>query len=307
VKSRTATGGFVLLALIWGSLFVFIELGLPHIPPVLFAALRHDIAAVLTIGYAAFVSDRWLPRGRADWWFVAVGAVFFVGLYNGFLFLGQEEVTGGMAAILVAMNPVLAALFSWVLLPHRRLAGPGIVGLFLGFSGVALVARPDLSGPLQGTSLGAALVLLSTACLAFGSVLVERASSDLSTEGFVAWSNVFGAVLLHGLSVGLPGESLGQVEPTVTAVVALVYLGVVGSGVSAVVYFLLLDELGAVEINLVSYAAPIFTAVLGWLILDESLSPLSIIGFTGIFAGFALIKRRELWAELRSLSTTLSR
>jgi drug/metabolite transporter (DMT)-like permease len=294
---------FVLLALIWGSLFIFIELGLPYIPPVLFAALRHDIAAVFTVAYAASVTSYWYPRNRADWWLVALGAVFFVGLYNGFLFMGQEGVTGGMAAILVAMNPIFAALFGWLLIPHSRLAGPGIVGLVLGFVGVSLVARPDFSAPFQSESIGAALVLLSTLCLAFGSVLVERAESDLSTEGFVAWSNVFGAVFLHAISFGLPGESLAQAEFSGVALGSLLYLAIVGSAVSAVLYFVLLDELGAVEINLVSYAAPIFTAILGWFVLEETLTLLSIAGFICIFAGFALIKRRELRTELRNISS----
>ncbi|WP_340101814.1 DMT family transporter [Salinibaculum salinum] len=303
MKPRTVSVLFVLLALIWGSLFIFIEIGLPYIPPVLFAALRHDLAAVITLGYAASVSAQWVPRSREDWWLVALGAVFFVGLYNGLLFIGQQGITGGMAAILVAMNPILAAFFAWLLISQRRLALPGIVGLFLGFVGVALVARPDLSAPFQSESLGSLLVLLSTACLAFGSVLVERAGSDLSTESFVAWSNVLGALFLHGISFGLPTESFAQIEVSMTALGALLYLAVIGSGVSAILYFVLLDELGAVEINLVSYAAPIFTAILGWLILDETLSPTSIIGFLIIFTGFALIKRRELRLELRKLST----
>ena len=305
MNSRTISLLFVLLALVWGSLFVFIEIGLPYIPPVLFAALRHDIAAVLTVGYAAAVSTRWRPRNRSDWVLVTLGAVFFVGLYNGFLFIGQQDVTGGIAAILVATNPVLAALFSWLLIPNSRLSTVGLVGLALGLAGVSLVARPDLSGPLQSDSLGALLVVLSTACLAFGSVLVERVESELSTEGFVAWSNVFGALFLHALSFGLPGESLAQVELTGESLGALLYLGIVGSGVSAILYFQLLDELGAVEINLVSYAAPIFTAILGWLLLNETLSPLSIVGFLSIFLGFALIKRRELRAELRSLAAAV--
>jgi drug/metabolite transporter (DMT)-like permease len=301
MNSRTVSVLFVLLAAIWGSLFIFIEIGLRDIPPVLFAALRHDIAAVVTVGYAAVVTARWYPRNRGDWWLVALGAVFFVGLYNGLLFIGQQDVTGGMAAILVAMNPILAALFGWLLIPKSRLAGPGIVGLVLGFCGVALVARPDLSAPLESESLGALLVLLSTACLAFGSVLVERAGSDLSTEGFVAWSNVFGAVFLHAISFALPTESVAQFDITVSAVGTLLYLALVGSGLSAILYFLLLDELGAVEINLVSYAAPIFTAILGWLVLDESLDPLSIAGFLTIFLGFVLIKRKELLSETQKL------
>lgn len=293
---------FVLLAFIWGSLFVFIEIGLPYIPPVLFAALRQDIAAVLTLGYAAAAASHWRPRNRADWWLVSLGALFFVGLYNALLFIGQQSVTGGIASILVAMNPILAALFGWILIPDDRLSFPGIVGLGLGFVGVALVARPDFSGPLQNESLGALLVLLSTACLAFGSVLIQRADSELSTEGFVAWSNVIGALLLHVVSIGLPSESLTQAAFTPEAIGSLLYLAVVGSGISAILYFTLLDELGAVEINLVSYAAPIFTAILGWFLLGEVLDPLSAGGFVSIFAGFALIKRRELRAELRNIS-----
>ncbi|MBZ6496966.1 DMT family transporter [Natrinema longum] len=295
---------FVLLALIWGSLFIFIELGLPYIPPVLFAALRHDLAAVITLIYAVYASTQWLPRGREDWWLVALGAVFFVGLYNGFLFVGQQGVTGGMAAILVAMNPILAALFGWVLIPQHRLTLTGIGGLLLGFVEVSLVTRPDFSAPLQSESLGALLVLLATACLAFGSVLVERASSSLSTKSFVAWSNVLGALFLHGISFGLPSESFTQVNVTVAGLGALLYLAVIGSGASAILYFVLLDELGAVEINLVSYAAPIFTAILAWLILSEALDPLSIIGFVIIFTGFALIKRRELRMEFRKILST---
>jgi len=304
VKPRTVSTLFVLLALIWGSLFIFIEIGLPYIPPVLFAALRHDLAAVITLIYAAYVSTQVIPRGREDWWLVALGAVFFVGLYNGLLFVGQQGITGGMAAILVAMNPILAALFGWVLIPQRRLTLPSIGGLLLGFVGVSLVTRPDFSAPLQSESLGALLVLLSTACLAFGSVLVERASSDLSTETFVAWSNVLGALFLHGISFGLPSESFAQVDVTIASLSALLYLAVIGSGASAIFYFILLNELGAVEINLVSYAAPIFTAILGWLLLSEALSPLSIIGFVIIFTGFTIIKRRKLRIELRKFLST---
>ncbi|MFC4542446.1 DMT family transporter [Halosolutus amylolyticus] len=293
---------FVALAFIWGSLFVFIKIGLPYVPPVLFAALRHDLAAVLTLAYAAAVSEQWRPRSRADWWLVGLGATFFVGLYNAFLFVGQGDVTSSIAAILTATNPILAAMFAWVLIPAERLSKTGVVGLFLGFVGVGLVANPDLSGPLGAETVGAGLVILSTACLAFGSVLVQRASGDLSTAGFVGWSNLLGAGLLHVVSLGLPSESLSAVDLTGEALFAIVYLAVVGSGLSAIIYFHLLHALGAVEINLVSYAAPIFTAVLGWLLLAETLSPLSVLGFLTIFAGFALVKNDELRAEARKLS-----
>ncbi len=300
---------FLLLSVLWGSSFVAIKAGLEYIPPVLFASLRYDIAGVLLLGYAALATDRWLPRSRADRVEVLVGAVLLIAAYNAFLFVGEQGVTSGVAAILVATSPVLTTGFSRLLLPDSRLTPLGLVGLACGFAGVALVAVPEPGAVAVDDLVAPGLVFLAAVSVALGSVLVERTESDIGTEGTVAWSFVLGAALMHAASVALPTESTGDIVVTAESVVALVYLAVLASVVGYVVYFRLLDRLGAVDINLVSYAAPVVAAVAGWVVLGERLEPLTVLGFAAIATGFALLKRRALAeraATLRRLLGTSS-
>lgn len=289
-------GLFVVLSFLWGTAFVAISAGLSSLPPVLFASIRYDIAGVIMIIYAAAVSRSWWPRSRADWTTVAIGSVFVIALYNAFLFIGQQEVPSGVAAILIASNPILATVFSRLLLTDERLTALGTIGLTAGFVGVALVVAPAPSNLSDANLIASGFVLLAAACVALGSVLIQRVDSDISSEGTVAWSCLFGAIILHGLSAGLPTESVSDVEITPVAVVAVVYLAILASAVGYFIYFELLDRLGAIEINLVSYAAPLFATGLGWLLLEETITPQTVLGFVLICAGFVLIKRDALAA-----------
>lgn len=296
-------GLFVLLSFFWGTAFVAISAGLAYIPPVLFAGLRYDLAGVIMLVYVIVASDAWRPRSRADWLTVTVGSVLVIALYNAFLFIGQQGVTSGVAAILIAINPILATGFSRLLLPHERLTPIGIVGLFTGFIGVGLVVAPDPSNLLASELLASGFVLLAALSVALGSVLMQRIESDISTEGTVAWSCVFGALGLHLLSFGLPSESLAQAEFTTGAVVAVTYLSIFASAIGYVIYFDLLGRVGAIEINLVSYAAPLFATLFGWLLLNEPVTLQTLVGFLVIVVGFALLKREALRTQFELVRT----
>jgi len=123
----------------------------------------------------------------------------------------------------------------------------------------------------------------------------------------VAWSTALGAVVLHAISIGLPSESVADVTVTTEAVLTVVYLAVFASAVGYVIYFDLLDRLGAIEINLVSYTVPVFAALSGWLVLSESVDALSALGFAVIFGGFVLLKRETLHERLGSLRQSTAR
>jgi len=135
------------------------------------------------LGYAAYATDPWRPKSRVDWATVAVGSALIIALYNALLFVGQQGVTSGVAAILVAMNPILATGFSRLFLPDERLTSLGILGLVLGIAGVGLVARPNPSNLFTSDIVASGMVLLAAVCVALGSVLVQRIESDISTEG----------------------------------------------------------------------------------------------------------------------------
>lgn len=294
-------GLFALLSFLWGTAFVAIRAGLEYIPPVLFAAVRYDLAGVIMLVYVVAAADVWRPQSRTDWGSVAVGSVLVIALYNAFLFIGQQGVTSGVAAILIAANPILATGFSRVLLTDERLSLTGTAGLLVGFVGVGLVVAPDPTNLADSNLVATGFVLLAAVCVALGSVLMQRSDSEMSTEATVAWSCALGAVILHGLSGGLPSESASQTDLTVGAVVAVLYLSIFASAVGYFIYFDLLGRLGAIEINLVSYAVPVFATVFGWLVLEETITVQAVVGFLVINSGFALLKREELSEGLARL------
>jgi drug/metabolite transporter (DMT)-like permease len=287
---------FVLLAAVWGSAFVGIKAGLDFFPPVLFAAFRFDVASVLMLGYAAYAADRFRPRTAGEWWLVAVGSVFLIAGYHALLFVGEQGTTSAAAAVIVSLSPVLTTAFARGLLPDERLTLAGLVGMALGFVGVVVLAQPDFENLLAGDLLAEGFVLAAAVAFALGSVLTRRSESRLPVETLEAWSMLGGALWLHAGSLAI-GESPAAVRWTAEAAGALAYLAVVPSAVGFLLYFYLLDRLGPIEINLVSYVAPIFAALIGFALLGEVVDAATVVGFAIVCSGFALLKHRAIAAE----------
>jgi len=293
---------FCLLAAAWGSAFMAIKAGLgtPSEPayfydaPVLYAAARYDVAGVLMFAYGAWATDRWRPRSRDEWLLVGIGAVFLIAGYHALLFVGERGTTSAAAAVIVSLSPVLTTAFARAFLPEERLTVLGLVGMLLGLVGVVILARPDPAN-LVGSRFEA-MVFGAALAFAFGSVLTQRLDTDLPIETMEAWSMLGGAALMHATSVGL-GETVDG-GPSLRASIALVYLAVVASAGGFLIYFDLLDRLGPIEINLVSYVAPVFAAIAGFLVLSEVIDGPTVVGFVVILVGFLLIKRRAIREEL---------
>jgi drug/metabolite transporter (DMT)-like permease len=279
-----------------------IKAGLAYFPPVLFAAVRYDIAGVVMLAYAAYVVDDPLPRGRRQWAVVAVGSLLLIAGYHALLFVGETDpaVTSAAAAVIVSLSPVLTTGFARLFLPGERLTAVGIAGLLLGLVGVVVLTQPDPNDLLGGGAVAKLLVFGAAVAFALGSVLTRRLDSDMPIETMEAWSMVGGALVLHLVSAGL-GESFGAVVWSTEAVVALLYLSVAASALGFLVYFDLLDRLGPIEINLVSYVAPVFAALSGWVFLSEVPTAYTVVGFALIFAGFVLVKHRTIRDELPRL------
>ncbi len=291
---------FVVLAVAWGSAFTAIKAGLEFFPPVLFAAFRYDLAGLLILGYAVYATDRWRPRTREEWVLVGIGGSLMIAAYHAFLFVGEQGTTSAAAAIIVSLSPILTTGFARAFLPDERLTLVGTVGLLVGFVGVGVLSNPDPGNLLNARTVSLFLVFLAAASFALGSVLTRRVNGELPIETMEAWSMLVGAALMHAASLGL-AESIGEVRWTTEAVVALLYLVVVASALGFLIYFELLDRLGPIEINLVSYAAPVVAAVTGLAVLGETPTVHTVAGFLLILVGFVLLKRQAIRTEFSRL------
>jgi drug/metabolite transporter (DMT)-like permease len=288
VDRRTLVS-FAAASVLFGGTFVAAKAGLEYFPPLLFVALRFDVAAAALAAYAILRAprDELVPRTRDDVAGILATGVLAIGLSNALLFVGQQYATSAVASIVFSLNPVLTPVFAAVLLSDERLSARGVAGMTLALVGVGLVVSPDPAN-LLGGSFGKAVLFAGAAAGALGSVLIRRADGGLSSTVRTAWGLPFAAVLCHALSWSA-GESLSAVAWRPEAVLALAYVGLFAGAAAYIAYFGLVDDVGAIRANLVFYVVPVVASLGGWALLGETISTLAVVGFATIFAGFAVL------------------
>jgi len=293
---------FVLLAVLWGFSFPAISIGLEYLPPLLFAAARYDIAAVLLLAAAVVRVEKWRPTARNDLAAVAGGGIFLIA-GNGLLFLGQQTVPSRVAAILQGLVPIVTALWAIPLL-GERLSPLGAVGAAIGFLGVGLVVQPDPGNLLAGDTAARLLIVGQVCSVALGGVLIQRAGPTLEQLPLVGWSMLVGGLVLHAVSLGAgefpSADVLGPVS-----IGALLYLGVFATAIAFMIYFSILEEHGAFEAALIGYLVPIVATIASVFLLGEEIGVLTVGGFGLVAVGFVLLKRRAI-AEAVGFSTGVS-
>ncbi|MGM0591396.1 MAG: DMT family transporter [Halobacteriota archaeon] len=295
---------FTVATVLLGTSFTAIGSGLDAIPPVLFAALRFDIGALLLLGLVATRFDSWLPRTRRDVAAILVSGALVVGLNNALLFVGQQYTTSGAAAVMYGLMPVVSPVFALAVLGTRVSAGD-LAGILIGLAGVVVIVDPTpatFGGP---TLAGQALIVVAALSVSLGSVLVRWTGPDLRTLPMSAWAMLVGAFGLHVTSLVL-GESMA-VAWTPQVVAAAMYVGGPGTAVAYAAYFLLVAESGPVQANLVALAVPAVATISGWAVLGEQLASTTVLGFGVILLGFAVFQREELRSRVEASTVGVQR
>lgn len=286
---------FALSSVFFGGTFVAAKAGLEYFPPLLFVALRFDVAAVVLLAYvlSSVPRESLVPSSRDDVVAIFATGVLVIGLANALLFVGQQYATSAVGAIVFSLNPILTPVFAAVLLPSDRLSTRGAVGMVLGLVGVALVASPDPTTLGGGDALGSAILFAGAVSAALGAVCIRRADATLSSTVRIAWGLPLAAALSHALSL-TAGESTAAIVWTAEALLALGYVSLVAGVLAYLAYFALLDSAGAVRTNLVFYVVPVVSTIGGAAFLDESITATAVAGFLTIFAGFAVLGSTEV-------------
>lgn len=277
------------LGALWGTAFMFITMGLPHFSPLLFAALRFDIAGALVLLVAfARKSPLW-PRTRAQWTAISIAAVLNVGTYHALLFWGQNFTTPAIAAVIVGLNPILTTVLSRMLLSDERVGWHGAVGLGLGMAGILILATFKQGNLLDLQGVAELAIVGAVAAWGLGSILVRRTKHGMDTFSFTAWQMLAGAALLHVSAFALEGG--GRAAWNAPSLASLLYLAVVSSALGFVIYFTLLERIGPIRSNLVSHVAPIFAAATSFLFLGVPFEARAVLAFLFIAGGFGLVAR----------------
>lgn len=271
------------IALMWGSSFVFIEIGLDVLHPTLVTLIR------IALGTAALVL---VPRARRavareDWPRIAVLSVVWMSLPLLLFPIAQQWIDSSLAGMINGAMPLFAALFYSLFLRHP----PGrlqIVGLLVGFLGVVTILVPETGGA-SASLLGAALVLLATACYGLAANLAVPLQQKYGSLPVILRTQAvaLATVLPFGLA-GVPGSQF-----TWPAAASMLALGVLGTGVAFVMMAALVGRAGAARGAVAIYFIPVVATIEGALFLNESVSPLALAGVVLVLLGAWLTSRRE--------------
>lgn len=290
---------FLLLSGMWGASFMAIKAGLVFYPPVLYAAIRFYIAGSLMLTATVIETDYWYPKEKQGWCTVFISAFLMFMAYHVFLYIGELSTTSAVAAIIVSLSPLLTSGFSRALLPSEPVTLWDLVGILLGLCGIGLITRPRASNLLSPSLLGKGFVFVAVASYALGSVILRRINSKLPQKTLIAWSMLLGAMMMHVISL-LRREALTSFQWKLSSLLPVLYLSLVSGFFGYFIYFDLLERLGPLEINLVSFLTPVFASITGWFFLGERIEIVTVMGFFVIFAGFLLIKKNELKSKISS-------
>ena len=270
------------LSAIWGSSFMFIKVGVRQLEPSTLVAGRLVLAALtlVVIVVARKPLAEAVAQVRAH-----LGAFLFVALLNSvvpfwLLAWGETRIDSGLAALLQACAPLFTALLAAFFVRTERVSGERLVGVLVGFGGVALLVGAVPSGSV----LGALAVVATGFCYAASSLAGGRYLNEVS-----AATIAFGTSTIAAL-IALPfgAAQLPDSVPGWKVIGSVVALGVVGLGVAYVLYFALITGAGASRAILVTYLVPPMALFYGATVLDESLSLTDLGGLGLILAGVSL-------------------
>jgi drug/metabolite transporter (DMT)-like permease len=275
---RRAWSMILALAAIWGASYMFIKIGLRDLSPALVAWVRVALGAAVLLALAARMGVLRGFRSRAG----TVAVVAGVQVAGPFLLiaLGEEEISSGLAGILVAAAPLFTALLAVWVDHEERSQGLRLGGVLLGLVGVAVLLGGDLSGS-SAAMLGGLAVVLAALGYAIGGFVVKHRFADAPPAGLAAWVMVASTVLL--LPAG--GLTLPSEAPGVGPLLAVAALGVLGTGVAFALFYDLIGRVGPAKSFVVTYLAPGFAVVYGALLLDEGITVATIAGLVLIVGG----------------------
>jgi probable blue pigment (indigoidine) exporter len=207
---------------------------------------------------------------------VSVLGVLNIGLFFGLLFLGAYRLPGGVAATLGAVQPLLIAGLAWPLLSQK----PRTLTLLSGVGGIVGVGLLVLGPTVQLDPIGILAALGAAISMAAGVVLTKRWVRPVSLAIFTGWQLVVGGIFLAILSLIIEGT-----PPTLSAthVAGLAYLALIGTGLAYTLWFRGIETLG-VSVSFLGLLAPVVAAILGYAVLEQSLTALQLMGALTVLA-----------------------
>ena len=276
---------FTAVYIIWGSTYLAIRVGVQQLPPALFAGARFITAGILLALYAR-LSGQKFPTHLREWRTITVTALFMLVGANGLVVWGEQWVPSNQAALIVATTALWLAGFGTLGSHGQKLSPHTVLGLAVGFFGAAMLLLPENGFTLD--HFWAQLAVLAACPLwAAGSMYAKRGQLTTPPLMVAAMQSLVAGIVF--CSFGLATGEAMHWSWSPQAMAALAYLIVFGSCFAYAAYIWLLHEVSPAALGTYAYINPLVAVVLGWLLLQETLSAKQLAGTVVILIGVMLV------------------
>jgi len=285
---------FCLLGLIWGTSFMWIKIAVAEVSPLVLVAFRTLFGAVslLVIFLVTRSKDfRWQVMRP---WLGVFGVVALVNIAIPFVVISWSEqfIPSGIASILNSSVPLFTMLVAPLFLSDDPWSLPKFLGLVIGFIGIVIIFLPELGGGLNQNLLGMLGMLVASLSYGLAGIYTRRKAQGLAPQmqSFLQLSlaslMVWTATLLFDRPLVMPHLPLTWV--------ALLWLGILGSGIAYILFFSLLHSIGPTRATTVTYIPPLVGTLLGVIFLNERITWLAVLGGLLVIAGLAVVNMKQL-------------
>lgn len=293
--SRRAWLSFAAMSVIWGASYLFIKIAVDGgVPPLALAWGRVTLAAVLLMALAWRAGS--LSTLRRGWRWLVVYAVAEISIPFPLIAAGEVHVASSLAAIIVAAVPLVGAVLA-IRFDHSERPTPiRALGLLVGFGGVVVLVGVDVAGNVKAL-IGAGAILLATVGYAIGPMVIKHRLRGLDPRATMGVSLAISSLLLLGPAIA----DRPHAAPTIGAVGAVVFLGLVCTAAAFVIFTVLISEAGTSRATVITYINPVVALALGVALLGERPGTGAVAGLLLILAGSWLSTDGRLPPAVRPL------
>jgi drug/metabolite transporter (DMT)-like permease len=288
--NRSANLAFVVLGLIWGSNFIFMKWAAELITPGQIVLLR-VLFGFLPILVLALYRRALRVADLRHWPHFVVMSILATALYYYAFAKGTAVLPSSVAGMLSGAIPLFTFVMTALFLKQEPVTGRKIAGVALGFLGVLLIARPWSTGEGALDRWGVSYMILGSLSLGSSFVYARRFMADLSISSLALSTYQVGFALCI-LAVVTPFSGLSNIGHSAVALTGLVLgLGLTGTGIAYVLYYYIVQRMGAVQASTVTYLPPVVALLIGWLLVGEPLRGIDLVAMSAILGGVYVIQR----------------
>lgn len=277
-------------AFMWSSAFTSARIIVVDTPPIMALSFRFLISGLIAVGLARFLGQNWrLTRGQ--WRATIILGLCQNAIYLGANFVAMQTVEASLAAIIASTMPLLVGLASWLIL-RKRLGALGVAGLIAGMFGVMIIMGSRLSGGADPYAV--MLCCIGALALTLATLLVRGATTGGNLLMVVGLQMLVGCAILAVISAA---TETYLVNWSPKLILAFAYTTLVPGLVATVVWFQLVNRIGAIRAATFHFLNPFFGVSIAALLLGESIGALDFVGVAIIMAGILAVQVSRMGAH----------